>query len=80
VSHWLGHASINTTNRYAAIDLEMKRQALARMHPWTAKFGWDFREIGGDEKRLAVVGGSCESTSCTGAYDVEYHDHSSAIQ
>lgn len=33
VSHWLGHASINTTNRYAAIDLEMKRQALARMEP-----------------------------------------------
>ena len=33
VSHWLGHASINTTNRYASIDLEMKRQALARMEP-----------------------------------------------
>jgi site-specific recombinase XerD len=33
VSHWLGHASITTTNRYAKIDLEMKRQALARMEP-----------------------------------------------
>lgn len=33
VSHWLGHASITTTNRYAAIDLEMKRQALAKMEP-----------------------------------------------
>lgn len=33
VSHWLGHASITTTNRYAAIDLEMKREALARMDP-----------------------------------------------
>jgi integrase/recombinase XerD len=33
VSHWLGHASINTTNQYAAIDLEMKRQALARVEP-----------------------------------------------
>jgi len=33
VSHWLGHASINTTNRYTAIDLEMKRQALAKMEP-----------------------------------------------
>jgi len=33
VSHWLGHASINTTNRYAAIDLEMKREAIARAEP-----------------------------------------------
>jgi integrase/recombinase XerD len=33
VSHWLGHASITTTNRYAAIDLETKREALARMDP-----------------------------------------------
>jgi len=33
VSHWLGHASINTTNRYTAIDLEMKREAIARAEP-----------------------------------------------
>jgi site-specific recombinase XerD len=33
VSHWLGHASITTTNRYAEIDLETKREALARMEP-----------------------------------------------
>ncbi len=30
ISHWLGHASINTTNKYATIDLDMKRKALAR--------------------------------------------------
>lgn len=30
ISHWLGHASIETTNRYAAVDLEMKRAALAK--------------------------------------------------
>jgi site-specific recombinase XerD len=30
ISHWLGHASINTTNKYAKVDLEMKRQAIAR--------------------------------------------------
>ena len=30
ISHWLGHVSINTTNRYASADLEMKRQAIAR--------------------------------------------------
>ena len=33
VSHWLGHASINTTNRYTAIDLEMKREAISRAEP-----------------------------------------------
>ncbi|MFP3647837.1 site-specific integrase [Paraburkholderia sp. SIMBA_054] len=33
ISHWLGHASVNTTNRYATADLEMKRQAIARAQP-----------------------------------------------
>lgn len=33
VSHWLGHASINTTNRYATIDMEMKREAIAKAEP-----------------------------------------------
>jgi len=28
VAHWLGHASVNTTNRYATVDLEMKRKAI----------------------------------------------------
>jgi integrase/recombinase XerD len=27
---WLGHVSLNTTNIYAEVDLEMKAQALAR--------------------------------------------------
>lgn len=35
ISHWLGHASIETTNRYAAIDLETKRKALERAGPVT---------------------------------------------
>jgi site-specific recombinase XerD len=30
IAHWLGHASVNTTNRYAIVDLEMKRKALAK--------------------------------------------------
>lgn len=30
ISQWLGHASFNTTNKYATIDLDMKREALAR--------------------------------------------------
>jgi site-specific recombinase XerD len=33
ISHWLGHASVNTTNRYAAVDLKMKRDALAKAKP-----------------------------------------------
>jgi len=28
ISHWLGHASVETTNRYATVDLEMKRKAI----------------------------------------------------
>jgi site-specific recombinase XerD len=33
ISHYLGHASLTTTNRYAKIDLEMKRKAIARVKP-----------------------------------------------
>lgn len=33
ISHWLGHASVETTNRYAAVDLEMKRAALGKARP-----------------------------------------------
>jgi len=35
ISQWLGHASVETTNRYAAVDLETKRQALERAGPVT---------------------------------------------
>jgi integrase/recombinase XerD len=31
ISHYLGHANLNTTNRYAKVDLEMKRKAIARV-------------------------------------------------
>lgn len=33
ISQWLGHASLNTTMRYARADLELKRQALAQAFP-----------------------------------------------
>jgi len=33
ISHWLGHANINTTNRYASIDLDMKRDAINKIAP-----------------------------------------------
>ncbi len=33
ISQWLGHASIDTTNRYATVDLDMKREAIAKAKP-----------------------------------------------
>ncbi|MGA7931182.1 MAG: tyrosine-type recombinase/integrase [Candidatus Sulfotelmatobacter sp.] len=33
ISHYLGHANLNTTNRYAKVDLEMKRKAIALVKP-----------------------------------------------
>jgi site-specific recombinase XerD len=33
IANWLGHASANTTNKYARLDLEMKRQAIERAKP-----------------------------------------------
>jgi integrase/recombinase XerD len=33
IGQWLGHSSPNTTNRYATIDLEMKRRAIAKVKP-----------------------------------------------
>jgi integrase/recombinase XerD len=34
IANWLGHSSVNTTNKYAVMDLEMKREALARAKPF----------------------------------------------
>jgi len=33
ISQWLGHASPTTTNRYATVDLDMKRDAINRVKP-----------------------------------------------
>jgi site-specific recombinase XerD len=33
ISHWLGHASVTTTNRYVAVDLETKRKAIEKARP-----------------------------------------------
>lgn len=33
ISQWLGHSSIETTNRYAEIDMEMKRKAIESVKP-----------------------------------------------
>lgn len=36
IANWLGHSSVNTTNKYAVMDLEMKREALAKAKPFDA--------------------------------------------
>jgi integrase/recombinase XerD len=33
IAHWMGHASLNTTNKYLALDLAAKRDALAKAKP-----------------------------------------------
>ena len=33
ISQWLGHASLNTTMRYARSDFDLKRQALSQVFP-----------------------------------------------
>lgn len=33
IANWLGHTSVNTTNKYATMDLEMKRQAMEKAKP-----------------------------------------------
>jgi site-specific recombinase XerD len=36
ISHYLGHASLATTNRYLKVDLEMKRRAIAGSNQFRA--------------------------------------------
>lgn len=33
IAHWLGHVSVNTTNKYLCLDLNAKREALAKAKP-----------------------------------------------
>ncbi len=33
IANWLGHVSINTTNKYVTIDMEIKRKAIAKATP-----------------------------------------------
>ncbi|MBU4194529.1 MAG: site-specific integrase [Actinobacteria bacterium] len=39
IANWLGHSSVNTTNKYAVMDLEMKREALAKAKPFDVGAG-----------------------------------------
>jgi site-specific recombinase XerD len=44
IANWLGHVSVNTTNKYLTLDLETKRAALAKAKPILARHhrngGW----------------------------------------
>lgn len=33
IAHWMGHVSVNTTNKYISIDLEAKHEALSKVKP-----------------------------------------------
>jgi integrase/recombinase XerD len=33
IAHWLGHTSVNTTNKYLSVDLEAKREAITKAKP-----------------------------------------------
>lgn len=44
---WLGHVSLNTTNIYAEVDLEMKAKALAACEVTTTKPAKRWREDAG---------------------------------
>ena len=35
IANWLGHANFNTTNKYLTLDLNAKREALAKAKPLT---------------------------------------------
>jgi len=37
IARWLGHASVTTTNKYAVMDMEMKRNVLAKIKPLPPK-------------------------------------------
>lgn len=37
ISQWLGHSSPNTTNRYATINLEIKRRVISKVKPVTRR-------------------------------------------
>ncbi|NIR28691.1 MAG: site-specific integrase [Desulfuromonadales bacterium] len=58
ISQWLGHASVNTTMRYARADIDLKRAALAQVFPDTVgppragRLVIDGADLGGWLRRL----------------------------
>jgi site-specific recombinase XerD len=38
IANWLGHVSVNTTNKYLTLDLDTKRAALAKAKPILATY------------------------------------------
>lgn len=58
ISQWLGHASLNTTMRYARADIDLKRQAIAQVFPDAlapprgGRFQFDGRDLLGWLRRM----------------------------
>jgi len=58
ISQWLGHASLNTTMRYARADIDLKRQAIAQVFPDAlapprgGRFQFDGRDLVGWLRRM----------------------------
>jgi integrase/recombinase XerD len=51
IAFWLGHESIETTNKYLHADLSIKEKALNKMRP----MGGTFREFHADDSLLAFL-------------------------
>jgi integrase/recombinase XerD len=49
IALWLGHESIETTNKYLHADLSIKEKALAKLQP----AGGEFRKFHADDALLA---------------------------
>ena len=58
ISQWLGHATLNTTMRYARADIDLKRQAIAQVFPDAlapprdGRFQFDGRDLVGWLRRV----------------------------
>jgi len=65
VSHWLGHADINTTHIYVEIDMEMKRQMLQKIGPPDVKkpLPWQKPDVLQWLKELSKVPQLCAVTN-----------------
>ena len=52
IAHWLGHTSVNTTNKYLTLDVEAKREAMAKVSPLAPRT----RQYGGWRKDQDLLG------------------------
>jgi hypothetical protein len=59
IANWLGHVSVNTTNKYLTLDLETKRAALANAKPIIARNhrsgGWRPATLLNHQKQVSAL-------------------------